>query len=348
MHFSSFKWNSEMRNSTRSCEVFAVFRQPLLASAATGYRLRTTDHRRLRGFTLVELLVVIAIIGILVALLLPAVQAAREAARRAQCINNLKQIGISMHLYHDARKTLPGGAISCCFGTWANELFPYLEEEAISSSWTDGVTYTDNRNNKLMQLRIGTYTCPSDMPNSPTATLNLPMCNHNYAANYGNTTYAQGPYGVTEFLGAPFGNIEDHNGTGFDRYGARPYLGKIPFKRIPDGLSKTLLVSEIKQGQASDDLRGRIVGFANGGAFTAFDPPNSASPDLMGSCGSSAALTHPCTNGGDLNRLTSRSRHAGGVNSLMSDGAVVFYTDSIAVQPWQALSTTHGEDTTTE
>ncbi len=334
--FSIFEWITEMREKTRS----ANFRR--------------------NAFTLVELLVVIAIIGILVALLLPAVQAAREAARRAQCVNNLKQIGIAMHLYHDAQKTLPGGAISCCFGTWANELFPYLEEEQITMAWEDGVTYTGAKNALLMQIRIGTYTCPSDMPaTTKQGTNDFP--NHNYAANYGNTTYAQDAYPLAsnKFLGAPFGNIENYKNpatglpTGSDRYGARPYLGKIPFKRIPDGLSKTLLVSEIKQGQANDDMRGRIVGFANGGAFTALDTPNSASPDFMGNCGplATASLTHPCSapSGTPSNaRLTSRSRHPGGVNSLMADGAVVFYTDSIAVQPWQALSTTHGGDITTE
>ncbi len=321
--FSIFEWITEMRQKTRSVNF------------------------RCNAFTLVELLVVIAIIGILVALLLPAVQAAREAARRAQCINNMKQVGIAMHLYHDAEKTLPGGAISCCFGTWANELLPYLEEGNLASTWAGG-TYTSAANQPLMARRIAAYTCPSDMPNSPTITAGVPMCNHNYAANYGNTTYAQATYIGTKFLGAPFGNIENYNGSGFDRYGARPYLGKIPFKRIPDGLSKTLLVSEIRQGQAND-LRGRIVGFANGGAFTAFDTPNSASLDLMGNCDMSDPMNHPCKNATDGgNRLTSRSRHPGGVNSLMADGSVAFYTDSIAVQPWQALATTRGEDITAE
>ena len=89
--------------------------------------------RRTRsGFTLVELLVVIAIIGILIALLLPAVQAARESARRSQCSNNLKQLGVAMHNYHDAKKTLPpwnGG--NCCNGTWLHLIPPYLELEAL-------------------------------------------------------------------------------------------------------------------------------------------------------------------------------------------------------------------------
>src|ERR687898_633618 len=99
--------------------------------------------RAMRGFTLVELLVVIAIIGILVALLLPAVQAAREAARRSQCVNNLKQIGIAIHNYHDAHKKLPPG--SPLVGpnddpqlpgmTWAGLILPYMEEGAIYDSF---------------------------------------------------------------------------------------------------------------------------------------------------------------------------------------------------------------------
>src|SRR6478735_448846 len=80
------------------------------------------------GFTLVELLVVIAIIGILVALLLPAIQAAREAARRSQCINHMKQIGIAIHLFHDAKKVLPPSRVDCDHSTWAAEIWPYIEE----------------------------------------------------------------------------------------------------------------------------------------------------------------------------------------------------------------------------
>ena len=339
-----------MRNRVVSHQLLAVRGQLLSTPAATDNLSRTKRHRHLRGFTLVELLVVIAIIGILVALLLPAVQAAREAARRTQCVSNMKQVGVAMHLYHDAEKTLPGGAVSCCFGTWANELLPYLEEGNLAGTWTSSVSYTAAANERVMRTRFASYTCPSDIPNSPAlATTYVPMPNHNYAANYGNTTYGQAEYIGIKFLGAPFGNIENSAAyPGFDRYNARPYLGKIPFKRIPDGLSKTLLVSEIIQGQ-SNDLRGRIVGFANGGAFTAFDAPNSAALDFMGNCDMTNPVNHPCKNATDGgNRLTSRSRHPGGVNSLMADGSVTFYTDSIAISPWRALSTTRGEDITTE
>src|SRR5437762_14321962 len=89
-------------------------------------------ERRRAAFTLVELLVVIAIIGVLVALLLPAVQAAREASRRSQCTNNLRQLAIAMMNYEDTFKALPGGVgrWGCCWGTWQMRVLPFLEQGA--------------------------------------------------------------------------------------------------------------------------------------------------------------------------------------------------------------------------
>src|SRR5262245_3571038 len=98
-------------------------------------RTTVANHRQPPGFTLVELLVVIAIIGILIALLLPAVQAAREAARRGQCTNNLKQMGVAIHNFHSARGALPRSRMMCHFGTWASELWPFVEETALVEQW---------------------------------------------------------------------------------------------------------------------------------------------------------------------------------------------------------------------
>jgi prepilin-type N-terminal cleavage/methylation domain-containing protein len=89
----------------------------------------------IKAFTLVELLVVIAIIGILIALLLPAVQAAREAARRTQCSSHLRQVALAMHLFHDTKKFLPPCRLRCHHGTWATEIWPYLEEGVLASQW---------------------------------------------------------------------------------------------------------------------------------------------------------------------------------------------------------------------
>ena len=312
--------------------------------------------RRRHAFTLVELLVVIAIIGVLVALLLPAVQAAREAARRSQCTNNLRQVGLAMQLHHDAMGTLPGGAKSCCFGTWANFTLPYMEQGNFAKTWQDGTSYAlGSINPKFMAVRIDAYTCPSDEPNSPTITSSVPMANHNYAANYGNTVFGQHEFSEVPFLGAPFGNIDNP-----DKQNARPYLGLINYKEITDGLSNTLLVSEIIQGKGND-LRGRIVGYADGGAFTAWQTPNAFLADVMpgGTCNpapgddrnppcstQNGTAGNPSTGLAPVNPryLTSRSTHPGGVNSAIADGSVAFFSDSIDLQTWRALASTQGAD----
>lgn len=299
-----------------------------------------------RAFTLVELLVVIAIIGVLVALLLPAVQAAREAARRSQCVNNLKQVGLAMQLYHDAQGTLPGGAKSCCWGTWANFILPYLEQGNFAQTWKDGPYATANP--EFVKVRIGLYTCPTDTNNAPTITAGIPIPNHNYAANYGNTVFAQHDNQGVQFLGAPFGNTENYNNTGFDRYSARPFRGLVPFKEISDGLSNTLLVSEIVQGRGND-MRGRIVGFADGGAFTGWIGPNSNLPDNMLSglvCTSTSVDSDspPCVTISNPSYLGSRSRHPSGVNSLFADGSATFFSDGVEIQVWRAVTTIAGDE----
>src|SRR5437762_3175960 len=130
--------------------------------------LRLGRGRLPAGFTLVELLVVIAIIGVLVALMLPAVQAAREAARRMKCQNNLKQIGLALHGYHDSHSSLPGGSfcppetIAHCH-TWVEVLLPYLEQTSWHSQ-IDFSVYNNERNNPqvLNEKKLAVLMCPSD------------------------------------------------------------------------------------------------------------------------------------------------------------------------------------------
>jgi prepilin-type N-terminal cleavage/methylation domain-containing protein len=123
------------------------------------------------GFTLVELLVVIAIIGILVALLLPAIQAAREAARRTQCLNNLKQQGVALQNHHDARKTFPAGCVidadisslKEALTTWSIEVLPYAENENLRKLYDKAFPSTIHINNKeFRESFIDIYHCPSD------------------------------------------------------------------------------------------------------------------------------------------------------------------------------------------
>src|SRR5215218_9304305 len=119
--------------------------------------------RRL-GFTLIELLVVIAIIGVLIALLLPAVQAAREAARRSQCTNNFKQMGIAMHNYHDINNALPIGRQDAQRRTWAMSILPFLEQGNLFGAINFSQPFYERANTTVIRSAISGFQCPSDRP----------------------------------------------------------------------------------------------------------------------------------------------------------------------------------------
>lgn len=314
-----------------------------------GNLLSTTKNPR-AGFTLIELLVVITIIGVLIALLLPAVQAAREAARRMQCANNLKQASLGMHNYHDHFGSLPVGAYSCCWGTWQVAILPFVEEQALYDMYDHGgkstldwnrVYYSD-RNIKVGQERLSAFTCPSDQSRTT-----FTIQHHNYAANYGNTGYlsedgndAVQQVGDVAFGGAPFALT------------ACSIAKCIRFADIIDGLSNTLMLAEVIQGVGGDqsnlDLRG-YTWWGVGAGFETYLPPNASAPDIMpdGSYCQSGDPDLPCdpVTMSSPNRpatLASRSRHAGGVNVGLCDGSVTFISDNITIDVWRALSTTRG------
>ena len=122
-------------------------------------QLHSNRSRPRAAFTLVELLVVIAIIGVLVALLLPAVQAARESARRMQCQNNLKQMGLALHNFHDAIRSLPNSRVDNRY-TWAVEILPYMEQKTLHEEWNLGKSYYQ-QNKTARMATIDGYFCPS-------------------------------------------------------------------------------------------------------------------------------------------------------------------------------------------
>jgi prepilin-type N-terminal cleavage/methylation domain-containing protein/prepilin-type processing-associated H-X9-DG protein len=203
------------------------------------------------GFTLVELLVVIAIIGILVALLLPAIQAAREAARRTECQNHLKQIGLAIQNYHDAQKSFPTGRESTLqYGvSWAFRLLPQMEESAIYASRDKTKRVDDVANSVAMRTPIQIYACPSrrtavadrDFDNNDAPPLSTAIgvaALGDYAANAGRSwqTAIVLSAGATDILSS---DAVDTSIAGPIFSGSR-----ISARRVTDGLSKTLAVGE--------------------------------------------------------------------------------------------------------
>ncbi|NUQ65545.1 MAG: DUF1559 domain-containing protein [Pirellulales bacterium] len=209
---------------------------------------------RLRhGFTLVELLVVIAIIGILIALLLPAVQAAREAARRSQCTNNLKQLGLAIHNYHDTHKVIPLNNVPVASApdnngfSWITMALPYLEETALYDKLDFRVSLynsTTSTNRTLVQQPIDTLLCPTD----PTPGVRNDLATWWAYPGLQTSDANKGPAGVTCYMGcsglttpAPWESNPPN--ALFERQLNGTYR-VLAFRDILDGLSNVMAVLE--------------------------------------------------------------------------------------------------------
>jgi prepilin-type processing-associated H-X9-DG protein len=323
-------------------------------------------------------LVVIAIIAVLIALLLPAVQAARAAARRASCVNNLKQLGVAMHNYLSSVGTFPIGRQGINRPandpgypgdptgntnhrrTWCLSLLSQVEQgsmfNAVNFSWN----YNHLSNSTVVSKFIAVYACPAD-PNvvADIDNLTLGLRQGTYMVNYGNATYTQDMYNSTfttgpappvTFAGAPF--------TLDKAYG---------IETIVDGTSNTLLMSEViacvpgstSAGAVIQDHRGMIFNDDyNCHMFMAYTTPNSQIADVVpGYCMYPYQNNPPCTSstGNNVNNSgaesagavgfnAARSYHTGGVNALFGDGSVKFMKDSVNISVWRALSTTRGNE----
>ncbi|QDU64076.1 Fimbrial protein precursor [Planctomycetes bacterium Pan216] len=223
--------------------------------------------RKQRGFTLIELLVVIAIIGVLVALLLPAIQQAREAARRSQCKNNMKQLGLAMLNYHDAHKVFPPGIITNTAGSFAaaptdssavnsdaafgrhsgiTMILPFLEEKAVWSAYNFDLACNHDANVTATQTVITGLVCPSNLRGAERITVT------GYDNDVGPTDYV-----LCHGAGANITTASPYRGSIFDkderlRQGAFSMNSKTPIARMRDGTSNTILMGE---GNGSPDLR---------------------------------------------------------------------------------------------
>ncbi|MFO0968674.1 MAG: DUF1559 domain-containing protein [Gemmataceae bacterium] len=312
---------------------------------------RKSHHVR-RGFTLIELLVVIAIIAILIALLVPAVQKVREAAARAQCQNNLKQIGLALHGYHDTYKKFPAGCapdvdgagnVTASWGSsWKVRILAHIEQTAIASKWTySGNSGYVNGNNLqwVNNINISVYRCPSST---------LP----DFYGSSWNNGY------IEMFSSYPgiSGSIQDSGlvssgGAGLVSGGGILYPNsKVKMTGITDGTSNTMLVGE--QSDHLRDANGQIItgsfyaitsqgphGWTMGANGDNREPPNyqNGGDNREFNCTTirylinQIGMSNNCGNGTCDNtgaNIPLSSKHTGGCNILLADGSVRYLADT--------------------
>jgi prepilin-type N-terminal cleavage/methylation domain-containing protein/prepilin-type processing-associated H-X9-DG protein len=342
-----------------------------------GCRFRPPGLKATGGFTLIELLVVIAIIGVLIALLLPAVQAAREAGRRSQCVNNLKQIGLAVHQYHVAHNCLPPGQL--LYSNWLDisilvHLLPHLEQQPLYNAFNVADVYPINGmgpvlpsyppNTTVARIQLAVFLCPSDY-----SRLSNPEGHSNYCGNSGSSPQSteivckqNGPF----IAAAPF--------TGYK--GCRVFQ----FTNITDGMSETACFSEKVLGigfvnerdpgtPTSADLEvGTPTDVVDTSAY--YKLCRAADPNLTPLAfadGQASGMywtfgyavdtrythvmppnTQSCEVGGpwfgQRGAITASSRHPGLVNVLFCDGSARGIKSTIAPDTWWAIGTMAGRE----
>jgi prepilin-type N-terminal cleavage/methylation domain-containing protein/prepilin-type processing-associated H-X9-DG protein len=310
--------------------------------------VRPSPRSRRLGFTLIELLVVIAIIGTLIGLLLPAVQKVREAANRTSCENNLKQAGIALLHYHDAKKSFPPGHLkinSVDYHGWITYVLPYLDQENLYRLYHFDLPWKDPKNNQAAGTPLPTMSCPSaptgrnttDRAMTDYSAINIISNSADNYSDYNNQTVLYNNSGVLPTLnlsasgGSPTGNrISD----------------------ILDGASNTMMVAE---------CAGREQHWLNGSMDTTFTTGNWSGPwanpnnelQIRGFKTATNTLGWPakdpdppcavnCTNSREV-----YSFHPGGANTLFADGSVHFVDASTSLRLLRALVTIRAREVVT-
>jgi prepilin-type N-terminal cleavage/methylation domain-containing protein/prepilin-type processing-associated H-X9-DG protein len=318
-------------------------------------------RRNRPGFTLIELLVVIAIIAILIGLLLPAVQKIREAAARMSCSNNLHQIGLAMHNYHDTNGTLPPDRIAMGWPTWAVLLLPYIERDNLYKLWNIQKRYYEQNGpvgsvNDPCPYNVKTYFCPTrrSVPTSPSAAFPkaADLAPGGAPRGGGMSDYANcgGTNGSDGALVEASGWISSPPNLNLDSLSPIPPLGTLclsfrsqtNFASISDGLSNTLLVGEkfiIPADLPGSGTDGSVYSSGNGqeNTFRRFVGNNGAKPAVLRPLVTGTTDPGRDANGSLWADKAFGSWHSGVVNFAFCDGSVKALPASIDINTLQLL-----------
>jgi prepilin-type processing-associated H-X9-DG protein len=317
-------------------------------------RSQTSGYRPRSGFTLIELLIMIAIVAVMVGLLLPAVQRVRDAAARAQCANNLKQIGLALHNFNDSRGFLPPGNELSAPGSsaptktnWAIQILPYLEQEALYRQYNDSASNSDSANKPVREAFVKVYTCPSDpMPHR----IQRPPTGPGRFVDYMTSNY-RAVAGRSEGLNfyevvnnpptlAPSAKNLPYDWRGpMHAYLPALQLGRESLTSIPDGTTYTLMIGEYATTSAESRRSLWAYSYGSYSVGTAVPDGRTLIPDFDRCAYTLGAGEQACSRGWG-------SFHAGSnvINFVFCDGSVRAVSTGIQVNMFAHLGSIAGAD----